>query len=367
MEQHERYEEAIEWAEKAIALRPDCGLSHYNLANAQRELGRVPEAIENYENALRLKPDHAKTVWNLGICHLLAGNFQEGWQLFEQREDAQEVFFDRYAQPRWNGSSLAGKTIVVHAEQGIGDEILFGSCFPDLIPLAKRCIFVCDPRLERLLTRSFPQAGVYGHLRRKNWSPPELPELFDVQIPAGSLPLYFRSSLESFPRRERFLTVDPGLLAKWRERLAALGPELKIGISWRAGGKPLESRKRTIPLDRWAEIFAIPGTRFINLQYGDASADIAAAKAQLGVEIHDWEDADPLIDIDGFAAKIAALDLVISVGNATVHVAGAVGTPAWRCCRKFPRGAGCSMARKVLGTRTCDCSVRCTRTIGRRY
>ena len=336
MEQHERYEEAIEWARKAISLRPDCGLSHYNLANAQRELGRIPEAIQSYEKALRLKPDHAKTVWNLGICHLLAGNFREGWRLFERREDAQEVFFDRYSQPRWDGSSLADKTIVVHAEQGIGDEILFGSCFPDLIPLAKRCIFVCDPRLERLFARSFPQAGVYGHLRRKNWSPPELPEPFDVQIPAGSLPLYFRSSPESFPRRAKFLEVDAGLLARWRDRLAAIGPGLKIGISWRAGGKPLESRKRTIPLDQWAEIFAIPGTQFINLQYGDASAEIAAAKARLGVEIHDWEEADPLIDIDGFAAKIAALDLVISVGNATVHVAGAVGTPAWTLLPMVP-------------------------------
>jgi tetratricopeptide (TPR) repeat protein/ADP-heptose:LPS heptosyltransferase len=336
MEQHERYEDAIEWARKAIALRPDCGLSHYNLANAQRELGRIPEAIRSYEKALRLKPDHAKTVWNLGICHLLAGNFGEGWRLFERRQDAQEVFFDRYPRPRWDGSSLADKTIVVHAEQGIGDEILFGSCFPDLIPLAKRCIFVCDPRLERLFARSFPQAGVYGHLRRKNWSPPELPEPFDVQVPAGSLPLNFRSSPESFPRRAKFLEVDAGLLAKWRDRLAAIGPGLKIGISWRAGGKPLESRKRTIPLDRWAEIFAIPGTRFINLQYGDASAEIAAAKARLGVEIHDWEEADPLIDIDGFAAKIAALDLVISVGNATVHVAGAVGTPAWTLLPMVP-------------------------------
>jgi tetratricopeptide (TPR) repeat protein/ADP-heptose:LPS heptosyltransferase len=336
MEQHERYEEAIEWAQKAIVLRPDCGLSHYNLANAQRELGRIPEAIESYEKSLRFKPDHAKTVWNLGICHLLAGNFREGWRLFERRQDAQEVFFDRYTQPRWDGSSLAGKTIVVHAEQGIGDEILFGSCFPDLIPLAKRCIFVCDPRLERLLARSFPQAGVYGHLRRKNWSPPELPEPFDVQIPAGSLPLHFRSSPESFPRRERFLTVDSELLSKWRERLAAIGPGLKIGISWRAGGKPLESRKRTIPLDRWAGIFSIPGVQFINLQYGDVSAEIASAKARLGVEIHDWEDADPLIDIDGFAAKIAALDLVISVGNATVHVAGAVGTPAWTLLPMVP-------------------------------
>ena len=336
MEQHERYQEAIEWAEKAIALKTDCGLSYYNLANAERELGQLDAAIESYSKALQLKPDRAKTLWNLGICHLLAGNFGEGWPLFEQRQNAQEVFFDRYTQPQWDGSSLAGKTIVVHAEQGIGDEILFASCFPDLLPLAKRCIFVCDPRLEKLFARSFPQAGVYGHLRRKDWSPPAILEPFDVQIPAGSLPLYFRSSPESFPRRERFLKIDPALLAMWRSRLAALGPGLKIGISWRAGGKPAESRKRTIPLDQWASIFAVPGTQFINLQYGDATAEIAAVKSQFGVEIHDWEEGDPLVDVDSFAAKIAALDVVISVGNATVHIAGAVGTPAWTLLPMVP-------------------------------
>ncbi len=336
MEQHERYEESIEWAKKAIALKSDCGLSYYNLANAERELGHLDAAIESYSKALKLKPDRAKTLWNLGICHLLAGNFSQGWPLFEQRQNAQEVFFDRYTQPRWDGSSLAGKIVVVHAEQGIGDEILFGSCFPDLLPLAKRCIFVCDPRLEKLFARSFPQAGVYGHLRRKDWSPPTIPEPFDVQIPAGSLPLYFRSSPESFPRRERFLEVKPALLAMWRSRLAALGPGLKIGISWRAGGKPAESRKRTIPLDQWAGIVAVPGTQFMNLQYGDATAEIAAAKSRFGIEIHDWEEGDPLVDVDSFAAKIAALDLVISVGNATVHVAGAVGTPAWALLPMVP-------------------------------
>ena len=336
MEQQERFAEAIAWAEKAIALKPDCGLAHYNLANAQRELGDLPAAIASYEQAARFKPDRAKTLWNLGICHLLAGNFREGWRLFECRQDAQEVFFDRYPQPRWDGSSLAEKTIVVHAEQGIGDEILFASCIPDLIPQARQCILVCDPRLEGLFARSFPRAVVRSHLRRKDWSPPPLAESIDVQIPAGSLPLHFRSSRGQFPRCERFLEVDPALLAKWRVRLAAIGPGLKIGISWRAGGKPVESRKRTISLDHWGEIFAVPGTRFVNLQYGDASAEIAMARDRFGVEIHDWEEGDPLIDIESFAAKIAALDLVVSVGNATVHIAGAVGTPAWTLLPMVP-------------------------------
>ncbi len=338
MEQQERFAEVRDWALKTLKIKPDYALAHYNLANAYRELGALDEAIKSYELAHRYRPEHPKTLWNLGICHLLLGNFREGWKLFECRQEADEVQLDRFTEPRWDGSSLDGKTIVVHAEQGIGDEILFATCFPDVIARAKkgRCVLICDPRLERLFARSFPEAKIYPHARRNDWSPPALPERIDVQIPAGSLPLHFRPSREAFPRRKRFLTVDPTLEAMWRDRLAALGGEMKIGISWRAGGKPTERRERSIPLEKWSELLATPGVRFINLQYGDAIADIAAARARFGVEIHDWEEGDPLVDVDSYVAKIAALDLVISVGNATVHMAGAVGTPAWTMLPPLP-------------------------------
>jgi len=338
MEQQERFAEARDWALKTLKIKPDYALAHYNLANSYRELGALDEAIKSYELAHRYRPEHPKTLWNLGICHLLSGNFREGWPLFECRQEAEEVQLDRFTELRWDGASLDGKTIVVHAEQGIGDEILFASCFPDVIARAKkgRCVLICDPRLERLFARSFPEAKVYSHARRSDWSAPELPERIDVQIPAGSLPLHFRQSREAFPRRKRFLTVEPTLEAMWRDRLAALGGEMKIGISWRAGGKPTERRKRSIPLDQWGDLLATPGVRFINLQYGDAIADIAAARARFGVEIHDWEEGDPLVDVDSYVAKISALDLVISVGNATVHMAGAVGTPAWTMLPTLP-------------------------------
>ncbi len=338
MEQQERFAEARDWALKTLQIKPDYALAHYNLANAYRESGAIDDAIKSYELAHRYRPEHPKTLWNLGICHLLSGNYREGWPLFECRQDAEEVMIDRFPQPRWDGSSLDGRTIAVHAEQGIGDEILFASCFPDIIARAKngRCVLVCDPRLERLFARSFPDAKVYPHARRVDWSAPELPEKIDVQIPAGSLPLHFRGTREAFPRRKRFLVVEPKLEAMWRDRVAALGGEIKIGISWRAGGKPTERRKRSIPLEQWGELLATPGVRFINLQYGDAIADIAAARAKFGVEIHDWEEGDPLVDVDSYVAKISALDLVISVGNATVHMAGAVGTPAWTMLPTLP-------------------------------
>ncbi len=112
-------------------------------------------------------------------------------------------------------------------------------------------------------------------------------------------------------------------------RYQNLGEGLKIGISWRGGSKPSVKLARSTVLGQWTKLFSIPGVHFINLQYGDCSGELKEAKEKLGVIIHDWEDADPLKDLDGFAAQVAALDLVISVDNSTVHMAGAVGIPVW--------------------------------------
>jgi tetratricopeptide (TPR) repeat protein len=336
LEQQERYEEAMVWARKAAQLKPDCPLAHYNLANQLRECGHVRRAVEHYQTAIRLQPAYTRAKWNLAICHVLLGQFAEAWPLHEIRDEAEEVKLDKYTQPRWDGSSLAGKSIVVHAEQGIGDEVLFASCFPDVIAQAAKTVLVCEPRLVKLFARSFPQATVYGWARRKDWSPMPLSEPVDFQIPAGSLPLHFRRAAENFPQRDHFLAANAKSIGVWRRRFSELGPGLKIGISWRAGGKANEGRKRTITLADWREILQAPGVQFINLQYGDVNEDIAQAERDLGIHIHDWEQGDPLVDMDAYAAKIAALDLVISVGNATVHLAGALGTAAWTLLPRVP-------------------------------
>lgn len=336
MEQQERYEDALEWAKKAVELNPNCDMAHYNLANNYRECGRIEEAIHHYQESVRLKPDYSKADWNLGICHLHLGNYEEGWRRYENRVNAEEVKLDQYTQPRWNGQPIRDKTIVVHAEQGIGDEVVFCSCLPELLPLAGKIILVCDRRLEKLFQRSFPQVSVLGYQRRKDWTPYPHQEHIDCQIPMGSLPLYLRPTRSSFPDRPSFLVPDAQLVEQWRERFAAIGPGLKIGVSWRAGGKPLERRKRSTPLELWESIFRTPGVNFINLQYGDSLDDAAEVREQFGVELHDWEQGDPLVDVDNFAAKIAALDLVISVGNATVHLAGGLGTPAWTLLPMVP-------------------------------
>ncbi len=329
LERLDRHTDALLWAQRGAELLPDNFTAQFNLGNAYRATGELGASIECFQRALALQPESAKTHWNLAICYLLQGDFRRGWEKYEWREKAECVYIDRYRQPRWDGSPLAGRSLLIHAEQGIGDEISFASCYPELMAQGARLVLVCEPRLEKLFQRSFPSAKVDGYARRTTWDPLEGAEPVDWQIPAGSLPVYLRPDRESFPRQQQFLVADPAQVTAWRERFAALGTGLKIGISWRAGGRPSERRRRTTQLADWQPLLALGGVHWINLQYGEADEEIAEAQNRFGVTIHDWPEGDPLIDLDGFAAKLKALDLVISVGNATTHMAGALGTTAW--------------------------------------
>lgn len=328
LEKAGRLDESIVYCRRAAELVPNFSRAHYNLANVLLHKGLLTEAIDHYERTTELEPQFAKAHWNAGLAQLLAGNFGRGWQGYEWRQRAGEVYLDDFAEPRWDGSSLEGRTILIHAEQGVGDEIMFATCFPDVLAQARHCIITCCPRLVSLFRRSFPQASVYGVARKENrsWRPPEP---FDCQIPAGSLPFYLRRNWASFPRQDKLLVVDPEKLDKWRKRFASLGDGIKVGISWRGGGKAAEQKRRTTQLEVWREFLATPGVQFVNLQYGCCEADLRLAREEYGVTIHDWYDADPMKDLDQFAAEVAALDLVVSVGNTTIHTAGAVGTPAW--------------------------------------
>ncbi|REJ87076.1 MAG: tetratricopeptide repeat protein [Planctomycetota bacterium] len=323
------FSDALPWALRATTLSPKDPNFHYNLGTAQLGLGHVDTAILTFERSLSLQGDLAKVHWNLALCHLLKGNFRRGWQEHEWREKAGQVTIDDYPQPLWEGESLAGKTILLHAEQGLGDEILFASCFSEIIEQADDCIVTCDPRLTSLYVRSFPQATIYGIRRKRSGVHVPLAEKIDVQTPIGSIPRFLRNELSDFPKRRSYLVADAAKVARWRERFEQLGPGMKIGISWRTGGQPAARRTRVTSLGQWRDILSLPGVHWINLQYGDVEDEIEAERRQSGVLIHDWEEGDPLVDLDGFAARLCALDMVISVGNTSVHLAGALGVESW--------------------------------------
>lgn len=326
----QKYNYAVLSFNNALKIRPDGYEALNNLGRAYQELGRLPEALEAYDAALAIAPEDGETHLNRALLLLQLGRFSEGWTEYEWRWRTQRHHRKRdLSQPRWEGANLAGKSILIHGEQGIGDEIMFASCYPDVIERADRCVITCDERLAALFARSFSAAEIIPVTRGgEDWSEQgQLP--VDYQIAAGCLPRFLRPDAASFPCREEYLLADPARRARWEARYAELGAGLKIGISWRAGVKQKERHMRSTSLDEWLPVVSLPGIHFVNLQYGDCVEEIAAFRERTKIAIHDWDDSDALTDIDDFAAQLTALDLVISVGNATVHLAGSLGVPTW--------------------------------------
>jgi tetratricopeptide (TPR) repeat protein/polysaccharide pyruvyl transferase WcaK-like protein len=317
---------AAEYA-RAIELRPEFAEAHCNLATVALDEGAPERAVTHARRALAIRPDLADARWNLAQAHLTLGRLTEGWREYEWRQWRTGAAELAYPWPLWDGEPFAGGTLFVTAEQGVGDEIMFASCLPEAIAAADRVVVECDARLTALFERSFPPATFVARLASADAYPERLPAP-SVRIASGSLPGLFRPDLASFPGRDACLVVDPERVAIWGARFASLGPGLRVGISWRGGKEALVRRARSIALPRWRALARGLEVQWINLQYGDCAAELAEARAA-GLEVHHWDDADPLRDLDGFAAQIAALDLVISVDNSTVHMAGALGQPAW--------------------------------------
>ena len=157
-----------------------------------------------------------------------------------------------------------------------------------------------------------------------------------MHLLAGSLARYLRTDISRFPDWTHYLIADQDLVALWRDRFANLGPGLAIGISWRGGSTVEDVHRRIISLESWQKIFAAKNVNFINLQYGECASEIRSLRDNQGITIHDWDDADPLKDLEGHAAQIAALDLVITTANTTAHMAGSLGVPAWVMVPSIP-------------------------------
>ena len=356
----QRLEESEGYYRRAIALDPGFALAHHNFADLLISLKRPAEAMVRCRAALELDPSLAETYRTLGLSlehqgryeeaiaahresaarggsrpaadfgealvRLLIGEFQAGWEKYEARLEAPSVrsLHERFDYPRWRGASLARRTLLVPREQGLGDEIMFASCFGELTPVAGRCFITCDRRLEPLFARSFPAAtfvsGTEAELRERLAR-----EAVDFQLPAGSLPLVFRARREDFPSHTGYLRADPARVEHWRARLAALGGGRWIGISWR-GGIPATGRsRRSIALADLRPLLEVPGTRFVSLQYGAVADELAALERNHAIRVEHLPEV--IESSDDTAALICALERTVSVCTAVIHLAGALGRP----------------------------------------
>jgi Tfp pilus assembly protein PilF len=291
------------------------------LAKILQDRGDVAQATAAYDEAVRLRPD-AGDLRLTRALHLLAmGDFANGWTEYEQRLRSSESPQRSFPVAHWGGESLAGRRVLVYGEQGLGDEIMFASCLPDLAAEAARVVVECDPRLAALFTHSFPDLQVFAG-RRKDGTHPWFADAgpLDVSIPAGSLPGLYRRSDAAFPGRP-YLRVPPERVAAQRERLRRIGDGPWIGVAWRGGVGKTREAVRSIDAGRLLAALRGRGRRFVSLQHGVRPGEIEACGGEL-VQLP-----DALADGLEQAALMSALDMTVTVCNTTVHLGGALGLP----------------------------------------
>lgn len=325
---------AIEACREAIAIRSNFPDIHVTLGSALFARGQVAEACEAYRQSLMIDPEYPDGRFHLGLMQIMQGQYAEGWQGFEYRFRRARRRGMRPSTPPWSGGRVGGGRLLVMREQGLGDEIMFASCYGDVMAQAPDALFECEPRLLALFSRSFPQAQFLPY-RPEETPASESRNDIAARVYAGTLPSHFRKSAGSFPAHRGYLVADPLRVAYWQERLAGLGPGLKVGLSWRGGMSFTRQERRSFSLETMMPVLGTAGVQWINLQYGQRADEIAALAAKHGIRVHDWPEAIDG-DYDETAALVSALDLVISVCTSVIHLSGALGKSAWVMTAKVP-------------------------------
>ena len=320
--------QAAEAYAAALNLRPDYAEAHSNLGVALFDLGRIDEALEAYDAALRLKPDLADAHRNKAYSLLLRGDWAAGLAEYEWRwrAEAEHGPPREFAAPQWAGEDIAGRTLLLHAEQGLGDTLQFCRYARLAAGRGARVVLEVPRPLVRLLT------GLEGVEQLAAEGDP-LPA-YDVHCPLMSLPGVFQTAPETIPASVPYLGAEEGRRAFWRERLGDGG--FKVGVVWQGNPAASPDRRRSAPLAAFAPLAALPGVRLISLQKGHGLDQLDRLPAGMAVEtLGEDLDAGPDAFVDT-AAIMMELDLVVTVCTSTAHLAGALGRPVWIALHTVP-------------------------------
>jgi tetratricopeptide (TPR) repeat protein len=310
-----RYDDALAVFDEVVALQP----GHYKALNDRGgvcfRLGRYADALDAYAKSEAANPDYAEAHWNEAICRLLLGDYARGWQKYEWRwRNAKLRLAPReLSRPLWLGTEdLRGKSILLHAEQGMGDALQFARYASQVAALGADVMFEVFPEIAPLMA-SLP--GVSRIVTHGDLLPPT-----DFHCPLLSLPLAFGTTEQSIPASIPYLTVGQETAAAWRAQLAN-GKDRLVGVCWRGSANYGSDAERSIAFADFAALFSVPGVRFVSLQKELTDEERGLAQGR------------PMVHLGGnfkdTAEMIAALDLVISVDTAWAHWAGAIGKPFW--------------------------------------
>jgi tetratricopeptide (TPR) repeat protein len=306
-------DQAIAAYHEALVIRPEHAETYNNMAMALQADGRLSEALTHFDRAVLLKPDYVDGHVNRAHCRLLAGDLPGGFTEYEWRWQRKDAVPRGLSQPAWDGSSLAGRRILLHAEQGSGDTIQFVRFAPQVAAHGGRVFLECDPLLTRLLAtvRGIDQVIPKGGA---------LPE-FDVQLPLLSLPRVLRTTLDTIPAHVPYLSAPPS----GHRLLPSSNTLRKIGIVWAGRAEHGNDRNRSCPISHLRRLGELPGMSFYSLQKGPQAAVLGELRGDLMVE----DLGQKLTDFADTAFIIAQLDVVITVDTAVAHLAGALGRPVW--------------------------------------
>jgi len=312
---------------KALALMPNDAVAHANLGAAQVRQGRFDEGTANAQRALRIDPKYAEAHKNQAIVWLLMGQFERGWAEYEWRWDCPGSRLPDFEKPRWDGSSLEGRAILLYAEQGLGDTIHFVRYAKLLQDQGARTIVASQKPLLRLLSSC---GGIDELVAQKAKLPP-----YDVYAPMLSVPGILGTTLETILAHTPYLGADAPLVQRWRERLERY-PGFRIGIAWQGSPDFHADRQRSVPLHHFEPLAKIPGVRLFSLQKDNGVEQIEALNGAF--EVIDFGDeldgeSGPFMDT---AAIMSNLDLIVTSDTSIPHLAGALDVPVWMALSLSP-------------------------------
>lgn len=301
---------------KTLEMAPQSLPTLLNLGYVLGEQGRYEESLHCYDRILAAFPESAEARYNRAAHLLRMGNLKDGFADYETRFAAMKGADSRtYNQPRWDGSPLDGRSILVYCEQGLGDALMFSRYVPLLARMGGRVVLEVQPPLVSLMSLL---EGISQVLAKA-----ALPPLTDTHIPLLSLPHLVATSLETIPAQVPYLKAPPEKLAEWQARIGAGSRGFRVGIAW--AGKEHPYPNRSCPPEYLVPLLQLPHVDFFSLQVGEKDRfPLLPACSDRVTDL-----TDNLCDFVDTAALIAGLDLVITIDTAVAHLAGALGKPAW--------------------------------------